>query len=363
MNKRKRWDEMNSILNNNEGIKCQKVPTINSTQSIVNKDNKEDSWEFLLINDTISTPFTCIDYYNSFSFIAEKLINDYQLIINNNIFNICELEFYYYGNYHLDSFAHQHPIQLNPYIWYFHRQGTKPEASYKNANYKGLDITFGSCNGKAYAGILIRSIQNIENKEIIEGSCLVVEKILNLCKVDCIHKLVTEKMNNNLHAFNNPQSPLQLKPNSNKIRKQLICSPRVGLTLKKNPSVEREKFLFRPYRFNTPDYLPNKMKLTIILALAKNKIKKLFNNQTDNNTNNNNDNSSKISTLQYAAEICQQTNTQLIRVENWLTQFDIGYNSTKIDLKAPLKSYYGKEFKTNEICKAYAIWVKIYEKQ
>ena len=91
--------------------------------------------DFLRLNDG---DFTESDYQGAFRTIADRLINEHELVLNDvNVFRLCELEFYFYHSLrHADTFAHRHPEQEEPAKWYFHRQGASPTASYKAGTYK-----------------------------------------------------------------------------------------------------------------------------------------------------------------------------------------------------------------------------------
>lgn len=78
--------------------------------------------------------------------IAERILRDAKLQINNSFYRLIDIEFYYYAEgVHEDVYAHQHVAQLDTGQWYFHGSG--------------IDITFG--NGKNFGGILIRAIAKI----------------------------------------------------------------------------------------------------------------------------------------------------------------------------------------------------------
>ena len=78
------------------------------------------------------------DYQSIFQSLAHRLINGYELVINeHDSFRLSELEFYlYHATRHADTFAHRHPEQVNYANWYFHRQGTSDTAAYKGGTYK-----------------------------------------------------------------------------------------------------------------------------------------------------------------------------------------------------------------------------------
>ena len=207
---------------------------------------------------------------------------------------------------------------------------------------RGLDITFGSLKDESYGGILIRSIENKETGQIYEGSCLVVDALLNLCTSETIKELVEIKLNKNLHIFNqNPYLYLRSHPSTNP--QELISSPRVGLTLKV-PSLDRERFLFRPYRFTPKNYFPLKMKMTILLSLAAEK----YFNQNKNQF------------IDYAEEISKESKTRLSTVKTNLEDFQKGYNFDTSKKSSPLIDFHKKAFSTSDLAKAYGIWCQKY---
>ncbi|CAF0770740.1 unnamed protein product [Didymodactylos carnosus] len=299
---------------------------------------------FLLINDASFTDDSQ-SYKSAFELIANELINKYELIINSKSFRICEIEFYYYSQKHLDPFTHQHSEQKKFPNWYFHRSGKSLTASWKNGTYKGLDLTFGNGDDETYGGILIRSIQNKQTNEIFEGSCLVVDTILNIAGVTSIKELIENKMKNNVQAFNK-NSMLYLNLTNTPTLSTIVMSPRVGLTLKVGDK-QREKFLFRSYRFTPNDFYPSKMKSTIILALAAEKFFK-----TDQ----------KLEFNQFLQELTNETSTRINNVKTYLSDLQTGFNQKlKTDeIDSPLKSYYGKAFSSSDICRAYGTWLKVF---
>ncbi len=54
--------------------------------------------------------------------IAYKLMCEYQLNINNNIFDITELEFYIYSNQHKDPYVHKNSMQKTFGKFYIHQK-------------------------------------------------------------------------------------------------------------------------------------------------------------------------------------------------------------------------------------------------
>lgn len=208
-----------------------------------------------------------------FNDIAECICNELILVIGNKAkFKIVEIEMYLKYSNHYDSFSHSDDKQLNTCgEWYFHRQNGK---SYKGGTYKGLDITFGTI-GKAYGGILIRSIENLENGEVIEGPCRVVDKILSCVNRKSIVTLVESKQF--VLNVTDLKSILRLESinSSNDInlqekekKRMIISSPRVGLTLKRCDDF-KPYFLMLPYRFHTRPDKVTKYKSMMILSYWK----------------------------------------------------------------------------------------------
>ena len=124
---------------------------------------------------------------------------------------------------------------------------------------------------------------------------------------------------------------------------ELIASPRVGLTLKV-PSVDRERFLFRPYRFTPKDYYPSKMKMTILLALAA---AKFFS-------------SNKGQLTDHANDLVVQTNTRLATVTTNLKDLQKGYDEDVSSKTSPLVDFYKTTLTTSTLARAYGIWLRHY---
>ena len=177
-----------------------------------------------------------------------------------------------------------------------------------------------------------------------EGSCLVVDAILNICQIPTVKELVEVQMNSNLDAFHaNPMIYLQANPG--KSVEELIASPRVGLTLKV-PSLERERFLFRPYRFTPENYYPSKMKMTIVLALAA---EKSFQKNT-----------TETKFTEMADDLVAQTKSRSATVMSNLQDLQKGYDRDTAKKTSPLVDFYKKTFSTSDLAQAYGIWLRKY---
>lgn len=67
------------------------------------------------------------------------------------------------------------PRQATCGNWYFHKKG----GTYKSGSFKGMDLACGDKESNVFAGFLLRAIIDSSEK-LIEGPCLVVDKILEL---------------------------------------------------------------------------------------------------------------------------------------------------------------------------------------
>jgi len=114
--------------------------------------------------------------------MAKALLQNYIICVNNNKFQICEIEFYINTESHPDTYTHGDILQKTFGKIYFHRMNGK---SYKGGTFKGVDLTFG--NENMFFGILIRSMYDINNNTMICGPCNCVNMILALNNCDNIN--------------------------------------------------------------------------------------------------------------------------------------------------------------------------------
>lgn len=89
------------------------------------------------------------DPNEDFKRLAELILNKKVLKVNNQLFRICAIEFYYNLKSHQDKATHKHKRQKTNGEWYFHGSG--------------LDITIG--NEEAFGGILIQAIMKIDENQ------------------------------------------------------------------------------------------------------------------------------------------------------------------------------------------------------
>lgn len=171
---------------------------------------------------------------NNFEEIANLILNQSALSINNQIYRVVEIEFYLHDKEHPDIYAHRDTDQLQYGGFYFHKF---KNGTFKNGTFRGMDISLGNIETTKYCGILIRAIMNPENI-IIEGPCLTVNKILEEYKVSSIPEFVNSKL----------EYPLILIDYTHNAE-QIYKGPRIGLQNKKSDIVKAPDFVNRNYRF------------------------------------------------------------------------------------------------------------------
>lgn len=173
----------------------------------------------------------------SFYPIADFLLNNCTLNVNKKKFRIVEIEFYLKSPKHNDEYTHCNPEQLLFCFYYFHKFAT---GTFKCGTFKGLDLTFGQEKENIYFGVLIRSIMDMENNQVIEGPCNVVNKILSY--YDCKKVIEFISPDTNLSIFKNDKK-LHIKQENTLNNEEIFSGPRIGLSNK------YPQFQNKPYRF------------------------------------------------------------------------------------------------------------------
>src|SRR5690606_24340295 len=120
---------------------------------------------------------------SSFDNMGKLLLNNLCLIAGGQSYYLCEIEFYFFQrDFHPDTYSHyaQYPNAVGNKQsviggWYFHR--FRSMANYAHTR-RGLDITFGSTMAASYGGMLLRSIQRINDGKVVSGPSDVVGEIL-----------------------------------------------------------------------------------------------------------------------------------------------------------------------------------------
>lgn len=96
------------------------------------------------------------DIETQFGHIADRLMNEVAVVVDETRFRLTEIEFYlFHPDKHPDPFVHCNERQKTSMQWYFHESGY------------GVDLTFG-CD-EYYGGILIRGLRNIQSGEPYSG--------------------------------------------------------------------------------------------------------------------------------------------------------------------------------------------------
>ena len=198
-------------------------------------------------------------YLPAFRAIADLVLNQSTWQIGQVPHRIVEIEVYWNGAGHLDTFTHGDPMQREFGRWYFHRQG----GEYRGGTYKGLDIAFG--RDDVVAGILIRGAERLADGALLDGPCTCVDHLLQETEKRSIRALVDD-FDRSIDAAGD--SPLYLELTGD--RGAALCeSPRVGLTLKRGDLAERARFLARPYRFLSEPARIKKGRLHAVIGLHR----------------------------------------------------------------------------------------------
>lgn len=152
----------------------------------------------------------------NFDVVADILLNQTILSINSVVYRICEIEFYLNSENHPDKYTHSLEQQKEHGKYYFHRF---KNGSYKSGTFKCMDFAIG--NSRQYCGILLRSMCDILTGEFIEGPCLCVNRILQLCQAASVADLDGLSMLENNAKF--------IVQNFNCNKEQIYRGFRVGL--------------------------------------------------------------------------------------------------------------------------------------
>lgn len=167
--------------------------------------------------------------------ILRDIHHRWALKVGEHYLRIIECEYYPWD----DVFTHRHPRQRQVGTIYVHRSSSKDTSSYKNACFKGMDITI---NG----GLLIRAIR--DNGLLIEGPCNVVDYICN-------------KMEWSLQELEEKTEVKRCKWND----MEVMYGARVGLTLKRATDLEEwGRSMILPYRSSI--VVPSKHKETFLVT-------------------------------------------------------------------------------------------------
>lgn len=186
--------------------------------------------------------------------VSKMLFFNYQVNINGGRYKIIEIELYYKSDSHKDVFVHGDIEQKKCATWYLHKKGE----GFKEGNFVGVDITFG--NQSRYGGILIRGLQNLNSKEIIDGSGLVAKEFQKCFDVNSAKEL-NEVISRDI--LNNNDVVVEKTSFS---EEHIYMVPRKGLSLKKDVE-ERIPFIFKRYRAFAGVPMTKKSKMVVAFDL------------------------------------------------------------------------------------------------
>jgi len=183
-------------------------------------------WYKNLLEDMKQKDSNDMNMQDVFYNCANTLMNNYQIKINSKLFDLIEIEFYYYDEKkHPDKYTHQNEIQKHTLEWYLHRFNNSK--AIKGGNRKGIDITFGN-DKDTFGGILIRAIrESAPSENIVVGPSLLVDTILKELQIE---KNNMNELSNIIEKKLITESPLKLIPKENSQNRYIYRGPRINLT-------------------------------------------------------------------------------------------------------------------------------------
>jgi hypothetical protein len=266
------------------------------------------------------------DFPRWFDAIATRLLNGCRVVANGVPLRLIEVETYYHGPGHEDTFAHRDPVQLTAGRWYFHR--TRGE--YRGGSFKGLDVAFGHRDTNAFGGFLIRGVE-LPDGSVIDGPSLTVDHLLKTtahASVSALDAVIAERLGWL------DELPLRLVSLPELESRPLLKSIRVGLTLKRRKFKESDPafdFLFRSYRYLSDPKRTAKGKPHMVLPL--------------------------IAAGKSPEETTALTGCPTATVKRYTADFAAG------KLLPSAEPFYGQETGTADLCKLYGLWWEKYGQQ
>lgn len=199
-------------------------------------------------------------YPPAFRRLAGLVLRGATVMIADDPHHVTEVEFYWNGPDHPDTFTHGDPMQRELGRWYFHRNA----GEYRGGTYKGLDIALG--REDAPAGILLRGLVRVADGAIVDGPCMCVDHILARTGQPSIQRLVADF---DRSVDPQPGSPLYVLVDDEPRPGPLYASARVGLTLKRGVPAERARWLACLYRFLSEPARIKKGRLHLVLGMHR----------------------------------------------------------------------------------------------
>jgi 3-methyladenine DNA glycosylase Mpg len=227
---------------------------------------------------------TMLDFEEHFTHIADYLFNKVALCLKGTqtMCRIVEIEFYLttHDDVHADPFTHCHTLHHTHGQWYFHQNQTRVnDHNFKGGNYKGLDCTFGVENSH-YGGILIRSLEALSTKEIIDGPSKCVDFILQQNDATSLRDFTTKFLTNDTLLVDpvTKDHPLSLRPMHYKNKYHVLSGSRIGLSLMQaNKQSARAGFVLRQYRYYTHPVKTKKGRNQMVASMYVQEAKKIRN--------------------------------------------------------------------------------------
>ncbi len=254
-----------------------------------------------------------------FAVVADRLLNGCELVVARQAYRLIEVEFYLHNPNHLDPFPHRDSTTLHCGCWYFHRT----HGVYRGGSFKGVDLTFG--NGTSYGGILIRSLRKPDGSVIV-GPSLCVDHLLDATGAESVAALDRAIVGRRAWQDDNP---LSLRFAEFDTRRELLCTPRVGLSLRRTKAIgEATRYLMAPYRFLSEPRRIGKGKPHMVLALHVR--------------------GADIDTIQHL------TGCPKASIRRYIKEFEIGRE------EGAFAPYFGVEIGPNDWCRLYGIWQRVY---
>jgi hypothetical protein len=259
------------------------------------------------------------DYSSWFDSIAHRLLCGCRLMVAGQPHRFTEVEFYYHGGTHPDTFTHRDPIQKGTGLWYFHRTN----GVYRGGSFKGFDLTFGGSG--AFGGVLIRGMES-EGGPLIDGPSLSVDHLLKRTEHNTVASL-DEAIE--MRPAWEKASPVYLEWLEQPREHTILKSSRVGLSLKRlRHSEGPPRYILRPYRYLSESKRISKGKLHMVMALHTRGLS--------------------------VAEIREQTGCNKGAIERYIADYEIGAKESEFT------PYFGIDLGPKELARLHGLWQSKY---
>jgi hypothetical protein len=254
-----------------------------------------------------------------FTRLAGRLLHGSRLVVARQPHRFAEVEIYYCGEGHADTFTHRDPLQREQGRWYFHRTA----GVYRSGSFKGFDLTFG--DGQAFAGVLIRGLDRPDGTRI-DGPSLCVDHLLDATGAATVAEL--DRAVGGRAAWD-ASNPLFLQEAPDAERQPVLRTARVGLSLKRaKRTSDAPRYILRRYRYLAGPRKPAKGKPHMVLAL-----------HADG---------------QDAEAIRGLTGCPRAAVQRYVEDYEAGKQTTDFG------PYFGKDLTPKDLCSLHGTWFAVY---